>query len=188
MTDNAPSTPVPIDDSPADRIRAAVERLGEHVVATRATNLLRGLGEGDEFLLWVGGRHAQGVLDGAPALYWPEVWGARALLSAWDDSATEAVVAGLANQAWRVREMCARVCAARALDAADALTRHTTDGVPRVRAAAARALAAVGDDSSTAALTAMLKDPDKDVRRAAQQSLATLQARIHAARVEPLPE
>ena len=72
-----------------------MRRFGEPVVATRAANLLRGRNEGDEFLLWVGGRHAQGVLDGAPALYWPEVWGARALMSAWDDSAADAVVAGL---------------------------------------------------------------------------------------------
>ena len=172
MTDNAP-TPVPIDDSPAERIRAAMQRFGERVVAGRAANLLRGRNEGDEFLLWVGGRHAQGVLDGAPALYWPEVWGARALMTAWDDSAADAVVAGLENQAWRVREMCAKVCAVRELDASKALTRHTTDAVPRVRAASARALAAVGDEGSAAALTVMLRDPDKDVRRAAQQSLAT---------------
>jgi hypothetical protein len=178
MTDNAPSTPVPIDDSPADRIRAAAARFGERVVATRAANLLRGLGEGDEFLLWVGGRHAQGVLDGAPALYWPELWGARALMRAWDDSAADAVVAGLGNQAWRVREMCAKVCAARGLDAGKALVRLTTDAVPRVRAAAARALAAVGDENSAASLTAMLGDPDKDVRRAAQQSLAALSQRV----------
>jgi hypothetical protein len=177
MTDNLHSTPVPIDDSPAERIRAAVAHFGERVVATRAASLLRGRNEGDEFLLWVGGRHAQGVLDGAPALYWPEVWGARALMSAWDDSAADAVVAGLENQAWRVREMCAKVCAVRGLDAGKSLVRHTTDAVPRVRAASARALAAVGDESSAASLTAMLKDPDKDVRRAAQQSLAALSQR-----------
>ncbi|MEO9013975.1 MAG: HEAT repeat domain-containing protein [Terrimesophilobacter sp.] len=176
MTDNTP-TPVPIDDSPAERIRAAVQRFGERAVAHRAANLLRGRNEGDEFLLWVGGRHGQGVLDGAPALYWPEVWGARALMTAWDDSAADAVVAGLENQAWRVREMCTKVCAERKLDAAKALARHTTDAVARVRAASARALAAVGDDSSAVALTVMLRDPDKDVRRAAQQSLAALSER-----------
>ncbi|GAB3033095.1 hypothetical protein GCM10027052_07770 [Parafrigoribacterium mesophilum] len=184
MNDNAPSTSVPIDDSPAERIHAAVRRFGEPVVATRAANLLRGRNEGDEFLLWVGGRHAQGVLDGAPALYWPELWGARALLSAWDDSAAEAVVAGLDNQAWRVREMCARVCAAHGLDAAGALLRHTTDAVPRVRAASARALATAGEASSAAALTAMLRDPDKEVRRAAQQSLAALTTRTDAVSTE----
>jgi HEAT repeat protein len=65
----------------------------------------------------------------------------------------------------------------RGLDAGKSLVRHTTDVVPRVRAASARALAAVGDESSAASLTAMLKDPDKDVRRAAQQSLAALSQR-----------
>lgn len=177
MTENPSRPSVPIDDSPADRMAAAVARFGEGVVARRAASLLRGRNEGEEFLLWVGGRHAEGVLDGAPALYWPELWGARALLSAWDDSAADAVLAGLENRAWRVREMCARVCGARGLDAARPLTRLTTDAVPRVRAAAARALAALGDAASADTLTTMLKDPDKEVRRAAQQSIAALPAR-----------
>jgi HEAT repeat protein len=100
------------------------------------------------------------------------------LLYVWDDMAVAAVVAGLADEHWRVREMCAKVCAVRALDAGPALVRRTTDAVPRVRAAAARALAAVGEENSAASLTAMLGDPDKDVRRAAQQSLAALSQRV----------
>ena len=148
-------------------------------MAKRAASLLRGRNEGDEFLLWVGGRHAQGILDGAPALYWPEVWGARALMSAWDDAATDAVLGGLRNQAWRVREMCLKVCAERRLDVGNAVQRLTTDPVARVRSAAARALAATGDGAQAEALTAMLKDPDKEVRRTAQQSLAALSAGGH---------
>ncbi|HEY9477643.1 MAG TPA: HEAT repeat domain-containing protein [Microbacteriaceae bacterium] len=176
MTDHSSNDSVPLDDSPAKRIQEAVQRFGEATVARRAASLLRGRNEGDEFLLWVGGRHAQGILDGAPALYWPEVWGARALMSAWDDTATDAVLAGLGNRAWRVREMCLKVCAERGLNVGTAVQRLTSDTVPRVRSAAARALAATGDASQSEALTAMLRDPDKEVRRTAQQSLAVLSA------------
>ena len=175
MTDHT-SSAVPLDDSPAERIHLAVQRFGEATVAARAASLLRGGNEGDEFLLWVGGRHGQGILDGAPALYWPEVWGARALMSVWDDAAVDAVLGGLGNQAWRVREMCLKVCAERRLNVGNVLHRLTTDPVARVRSAAARALAATGDAAQAEPLTAMLKDPDKDVRRAAQQSLAALSA------------
>ncbi|KQQ00921.1 hypothetical protein ASG06_14420 [Rathayibacter sp. Leaf185] len=165
-------------------MRAQVAREGERNVARRSAALLTGGYEGESFLLTVGGEHAEGILKGAPSLYWPELWGARALLYVWDDDAAEAVTAGLANTSWRVREMCARVCAERLLGGQKKLTRLTTDAHPRVRAAGARALSAVavagtssGRDgkgefaaSVEQTLTAMLRDPDRDVRRAAQQS------------------
>jgi len=47
---------VEIDDSPGDRIAAAVVRFGEKAVAERSASLLMGGNEGDEFLLVVGGR------------------------------------------------------------------------------------------------------------------------------------
>ena len=59
---------VPLDASPGDRIALAVARFGEADVADRSAALLSGTNEGEEFLLWVGGRHARGILDGAPAL------------------------------------------------------------------------------------------------------------------------
>jgi hypothetical protein len=188
MTDHTPNASVPLDDAPAERIHAAVQRFGEATVARRAASLLRGHNEGNEFLLWVGGRHAQGILDGAPALYWPEVWGARALMSAWDDAATDAVLGGLGNRAWRVREMCLKVCAERGLNLGKAGQRLTTDPVARVRSAAARALAATGDAAQTESLTAMLKDPDKEVRRTAQQSLVALTERSTAQAEHPSTE
>ena len=126
-------TEVPLDASPGDRIALAISRFGEADVADRAASLLGGNNEGEEFLLWVGGRHAKGILDGAPALYWPEVWGARALLYAWDDAAASAVRTALSNRAWRVREMCCRVVAARELPAAAELLPLLTDETARVR-------------------------------------------------------
>ncbi len=169
---------VPLDASPGDRIALAVERFGEADVADRAAALLTGTNEGEEFLLWVGGRHAQGVLDGAPALYWPEVWGARALLYAWDDGAAPAIRDGLGNQAWRVREMCCRVVAARALPFGAELVPLLRDEVARVRGNAARAIGFVGDESHALEVTEVLKDPELDVRKQAGAALKQLTERL----------
>lgn len=169
---------LPIDAPLPQRIAQAVDRFGEAAFAQRAIGLLEGRNEGEEVLLYVGGRHAQGLLDGAPALYWPELWGARALLHVWDDSAVPAVIRGVDNRAWRVREMCLKVCAERGIGDESAITRRTTDENPRVRAAAARALAKVGTAASEESLRRMLRDPDKDVRRAVGESLKELAARL----------
>src|SRR5450830_1806678 len=175
---NESASAVPLDDSPADRIKVAVSRFGEKWVAERAASLLRGGNEGDEFLLWVGGRPAQGVLDGAPPLYWPEVWGARALNYVWDESCEPAVIAGLADRAWRVRAMCARVCLGRGIGGPESLAPLLGDENERVRIAGARAIAELGEAENAPALTAMLRDPEKEVRRAAQQALARLAKRL----------
>jgi HEAT repeat protein len=169
---------VPLDASPGNRIALAIERFGEPDVADRAAALLNGTNEGEEFLLWVGGRHAQGVLDGAPALYWPEVWGARTLLYAWDESAVGAIRSGLANRAWRVREMCARVVASRELPLGDELVLMLADEVARVRANAARALGVVGSFDQALELRKLLKDPDLDVRKQVGASLKQLAGRL----------
>jgi hypothetical protein len=169
---------VPLDESPASRIAAAVQRFGEREVADRAAALLSGANEGEEFLLWVGGRHAQGILDGAPALYWPELWGARALLYAWDDIVAPTVERGLGNRAWRVREMCCRVVAERQLPVGEAVVPLLTDEVPRVRASAARAVGAVGNDEQAALLKPLLKDAEIEVRRAAGAALGQAAERL----------
>ncbi len=170
--------PVPVELPLEKRLAAAVERYGEANVVERALSLLAGNYEGEDFLLFVGGEHAQGILDGAPVLYWPELWGARALLYVWDESAGPAIIETLSNPAWRVREMGARVAAARELPAASALSGLLGDQVPRVRAAAARALGALGTADDMASIRTLLKDPEIEVRRAAQQSLDALRARF----------
>jgi len=165
------------EDTPATRVADAVTTLGEDAVVERAIGLLAGLNVGDEFLLVAGGTHAQGLLDGAPPLYWPEVWGARVLLYAWNDTAADAVLAGLQNRAWRVREMCTRVAATRHLPAAEYLRELLTDDTARVRAAAARALGEVGSADDVEYLTKLFKDPEIDVRRAAQQGKTAIEKR-----------
>jgi len=78
--------------------------------------------------------------------YWARVWAMRALLYVWNDSATSAVQHGLTDEQWRVREMAAKVAARREVgEVADELGRLLGDAVERVRMAAARALAVVGE-------------------------------------------
>lgn len=175
---SADSSSVPVDLPLEKRLAAAVELYGESSVVERSLSLLAGNNEGEDFLLFVGGEHAQGILDGAPVLYWPELWGARALLYVWDESAATVVIGTLTNPAWRVREMGARVSAARELPAASELAELLADRVPRVRVAAARALGAVGSVDDLERIRPLLKDSEIDVRRAAQQGLDVLRARF----------
>jgi len=187
MTTNTPQNQ-PTDDSPAERIAKVVAELGEDEVVARATALIAGLNAGDEFLLSVGGRHAQGILDGAPALYWPEVWGARTFLYVWQDSAIPAVLAGLGNQAWRVREMSAKVVARRELAYPAEVAVLATDEVARVRAQAARALGEVGGAEQVDLLRSLLKDPEIEVRREANGALKKIRAKLPARSEEPAVE
>jgi hypothetical protein len=165
------------EDSLATRMSDAVARTSEREVALRAMGLLDGLYEGDDFLLLVGGRHARGILNGAPPLYWPEAWGARALLYAWTPEAAKVVEKNLTNRAWRVREACAKVVATRQLPLVRALTVLVTDENARVRGAALRALGAVGGPSDEDVIRRALTDPDTSVRVAAHDGLEALAAR-----------
>lgn len=173
-----PHPDIPLDLPTGERIAAAVDHYGEEVVAQNAIALLRAKNAGKDFLLYAGGRHALGILDGAPALYWPELWGARALLHVWDDAAAPYIVVGLSNQAWRVREMCAKVVLLRDLQVAPKLVRLTTDENPRVRAAALHALAAQGTEEHVETIAQRLRDPEKSVRQAAQQARDVLRERL----------
>lgn len=176
---HTPESPaVPVELPLKDRLAAAVERYGDARVIDRSLSLLAGKDEGDDFLLFVGGSHAQGILDGAPVLYWPELWGARALLHVWRDSAAPSILDATTNPAWRVREMSARVIAAHSLAATSELTELLTDDVPRVRIAAARALGTIGSPEDMDSIRALLKDPEIDVRRGAQQGLDELRKRF----------
>ena len=74
--------------------------------------------------------------------------------------------------------MGARVLAARGLPAAAERTDVLSDGVPRVRVAAARAIATVGSPEDMDSIRKLLKDPMIEVRRGAQQSLDTLRDRF----------
>jgi len=131
--------------TPRQRIAAEGRRRGRAALAAGCMDLLTGRGADDGLILALGGEPARYVLDGGEGGregYWPRVWAARGLLHAWDDQATAAIIAAAGDDAWRVREMAAKVVARhRVGDALDAMSGLQDDAVPRVRQAAGRAIA-----------------------------------------------
>lgn len=115
--------------------------------------------------------------------YWLRTWGARGLLHVWDDAATGTVVTGLSDEHWRPAEMCLKVTARHdvtgAGDGAAALAGHE---LPRVRAAAMRALAVVGDTEHVDVVAQAADDPDPAVRKAAARALDQLRQRLDLSR------
>lgn len=82
------------------------------------------------------------VTSGEPGPdYWLRVWALRGLLWNWNDSARSAVLDALTDDAWRAREMAAKVVARHRLDVAlELLIVLQDDPLPRVRQAATRAI------------------------------------------------
>jgi hypothetical protein len=134
---------VPITGPPRVRIKDACDRRGADGVVDGCLTLLDG-GEVDADLIQVlGGPAGPRYLDAPPdQRYWLRVWAARGLLWApWQDRSAPAVCEALGDDAWRVREMAAKVVARhRVAEAFDDLTPLLHDPVPRVRFAASRAL------------------------------------------------
>lgn len=130
--------------TPRVRIETECLRRGKQALVRGCVELLDGQEVDDGLIVVLGGEHGQYVLDGrdgGKAGYWPRVWAARGLLHAWDDLATAAITRACGDEAWRVREMAAKVIARhRVGDALDAVTGLRDDRVPRVRSAAGRAV------------------------------------------------
>ncbi len=126
---------------PRTRIVAECERRGAQAVAEGCRDLLLRRDVDDALVLVLGGEHAENVLAGRDREYWLRVWAARGLLWAYDDLAHDALLVALADDHWRVREMACKVVARHEVDGAlSAVVRLSDDAVPRVRAAAARAV------------------------------------------------
>ena len=136
--------------TPRQSIEALCVRLGTPAVLRECVALLGGADAEPAIVAALAGPTAPRFLD-APAdqRYWLRVWGARGLL--WALAAPEApeivpevvdaLVGGLADEHWRVREMVLKVIARYAVDEAQpAIEPLLTDETPRVRTAAARAL------------------------------------------------
>lgn len=175
----------PIEASPAARVRALCAEQGETSVAARCADVLATESwEDRELLIVLGGRHAVSEYSlTEPAQtdlsYLAPTWAARGLLYAWSDSAILAVVGALTHEAWRVREMAAKVVAARGIwSAADEVAALAQDPVPRVRAAAARALKVVGEAEHVFSVLALAHDGEVQVRVRGEQALAGMSARL----------
>jgi hypothetical protein len=132
------------DLSPRQRIEAECARRGRRAVVHGCVALVLG-GEADARLLSVlGGRSLPWAMGDEKHRHWFRVWGARGLLWAYEPSALDAVIAATSDEAWRVREMAAKVVARHLVgDALAAMVPLQEDPVPRVRAAATRAIARI---------------------------------------------
>jgi HEAT repeat protein len=138
--------------TPRLSIAAEVSRRGTAAFTSGCIGLLDGREADDGLIRALGGAPAEYVLtgrEGGKDGYWPRVWAARGLLHAWDDQATAAIIRATADDAWRVREMAAKVVARHRVDEAlSAMAGLQDDRVPRVRSAAGRALAALAASPS----------------------------------------
>jgi len=131
--------------TPRERIEASCGLVGRDAVVDACLALLAG-SEDLDLVRLVANQGVDKYADGRvhEDTYWFRVWAMRGLRWAWEPRATAAVRAGFSDEAWRVREMAAKVVAAHRVDAAfDEVVAARADPVPRVRAASARALAAL---------------------------------------------
>jgi hypothetical protein len=132
--------------TPRERIEAECARRGRSAVVDDCLALLSGEIEERLILSLTSPAAARKYFDGREHedLYWFRVWALRGLLWAWDARATGRVRDSMADEAWRVREMAAKVVARHSLgDLLSAVVPLRADAVARVRAAAHRAVAAL---------------------------------------------
>lgn len=173
--------------SPGDRARAAADTLGDLALVRWCAHLLSGAAvwgdSADPDPAWVGGRQARAW--GAPEgladehRHWPRVWAARTLLYVWDELAIPAVSAGLRDPAWRVREMCAKVCVRWEVpEVTDTCAELLDDEHARVRVAVLRVLAVVGEHEHAVGVHEALDDDDPSVRTAAERAWRQLERRL----------
>jgi hypothetical protein len=133
--------------TPRQSIEAECARLGKPAVISGCIDLLGGREVDDRLVLALGGAPADYVLTGRAGGkdgYWPRVWAARGLLYAWDERAAAVIIRAASDDAWRVREMAAKVVARHQVDEAlSVMVSLQDDPLARVRSAARRALAAL---------------------------------------------
>ncbi len=180
--------PSDLSRRPRARILELAELIGEGEVARWCADLLAATVAYDDPgrppLTWLGGPHASTILQmnaiqAKVYEYWPRVWGARGLMYVWYSDAHAAVMAGLADTQWRVREMSAKVVRMRELaDAEEALSALVDDSVPRVRVAALLALGHVGEVEQSDVVSRLRSDRDPSVCSAAGRALTELKRRL----------
>jgi len=136
---------LPLDARPSVLIDLAVERWGPRGLMDRCVRLYREMDWGGEpeLMSYLAGRAGPRWVElgfGTQG-YFVRTWALRAMLYAWDESASATVIDALEDEHWRPREMALKVIAKRLVDGdIDAVARLRDDPVPRVQAAARRAL------------------------------------------------
>jgi hypothetical protein len=136
---------LPLDARPAVLIELAVERWGPRGLMDRCVRLYREMDWGDEpeLMSYLAGRAGPRWVELGLGVqgYFVRTWALRAMLYAWDESASATVIEALEDEHWRPREMALKVVAKRLAGGdIDAVARLRDDPVPRVQAAARRAL------------------------------------------------
>jgi HEAT repeat protein len=130
-------------EGPRRSVEALARRRSREAVVRSCLDLLAGREVDGEVVAALGGPPARWAEDGGVSGpdYWLRVWALRGLRWLWDDAASPSVRCALADPAWRVREMAAKVCARhRVADALEALLDLRDDRSARVRDAASRAV------------------------------------------------
>lgn len=131
-------------------------------------------------VLFLGGDAGRSLLEDGTSWkpYWSRVWGAHGLLYVWDEDAAPVVLDRLRDEHWRVAEMCLKVSVRHELPCGDDAVRLASHTLPRVRAAAVRAIGVCGDTEHAAVLHDLAGDPSDDVRRAAARAGERLESRL----------
>lgn len=181
-----------LDASPADRAAAAAQALGREEFASWCAAVLVGaidmmalVSQPDPDPRWL----AAGAWTnwGPPTTwvqrgmaYWPRSWAARSLLHQWHPAAEHAVIAGLADEHWRVREMCAKVVAKHELGSAvDGCAQLAAyDQNTRARVAALRAVGSAGEAEHAWVVAIALTNANRDISAAAAAARRRLEARL----------
>jgi hypothetical protein len=140
---------LPLDAHPSVLIGLAVERWGQRGLMDRCVHLYREMDWGDEpeLMSFVAGENGLRWVELGFGVqgYFVRTWALRAMLYAWDESASKTVIDALEDEHWRPREMALKVVAKRLIDSdVDAVARLRDDPVPRVQAAARRAMELLG--------------------------------------------
>jgi hypothetical protein len=176
-------------DHPREVVQAAVAAHGEDTVIDWALAFLTGEISGEAAygaelpkLVAITGSANPGGWK-APVdpvnYYWIRVWAARVFLYVWRDDVVDALLAVEDDPAWRVREHVARITAQRELgQLVDGLLPMVDHELPRVRAAAVRAIGVAGESEHVGAVEDLAGDPDHTVRAAVERALAKLSERL----------
>ena len=128
-------------DTPRSRIESLCRVHGAPEVADACIRLIAGHDLDPLMRAVFGDAHTDAWLGNEVNAHWLRVWGVRSLLWNWDERASSTLQSALSDEAWRVREMAAKVVSRHLVDPAlPFVVDLRGNPVARVRQADERAL------------------------------------------------